>query len=173
MTMAERIAVMSEGRVLQLGTPSEIYEHPANRFVADFIGETNFVEGELVAVRGNLGEVRLGGGRVIAAALDGHALAPGEPVTVAIRPERIRLEPGRAVSDEAISEAAGAHGLTQLAGTVREVHYVGTDTRYHVDVGGASLAVRRQNLEPGFAERYRVGQEVVVSWRSESASILR
>ena len=166
MTMADRIAVMNEGRVLQVGSPDAIYEHPESRFVADFIGETNFIEGRLVSAQGQRGEVALADGRIIEASLDGHALSVGEQVTVAVRPERIRLEPGA-------SATAPDGNVTRLSGTVSEVHYIGTDTRYHVDASGVTLAVRRQNLDQGFAERFRVGQEVVASWRNDSASILR
>ncbi len=167
MTMAERIAVMNEGRVLQIGSPSDIYEHPENRFVADFIGETNFIEGTLLSKQGGRGEVKLADGRVIEASLDGHALEASESVTVAIRPERIRLEAGA-------GEAGALGDATRLKGTVLEVHYIGTDTRYHIDAGGAiRLVVRRQNLDQGDDERFRVGEGVVASWRKDSASILR
>ncbi|MGD8854708.1 MAG: ABC transporter ATP-binding protein, partial [Chloroflexota bacterium] len=91
LTMSDRIAVMSDGLVQQVGLPRDIYEHPANRFVADFIGETNFISGEvcelaeMVTVR--VGEVELSG------SANGHAIAKGEQVTLAIRPEKINLYP--------------------------------------------------------------------------------
>jgi spermidine/putrescine transport system ATP-binding protein len=161
MTMADRIAVMNGGRVLQVGTPHEIYEQPGNRFVADFIGETNFIAGVFSGGQGEQGVVTLSDGRSIKAPLGGSAPAPGSPVTVAIRPERIRL-----------AQSAATAG-SSLTGTVSEVHYLGTDTRYHVDTGaGITLVVRRQNLGHGDAEPWQVGQQVTASWSQGSATIL-
>jgi len=169
MTMADRIAVMDGGKVLQVGTPAEIYEHPESRFVADFIGETNFLEGTLLDVTGGYGRVRLADGCVLCAPLEGRAFSAGERVTVAVRPERVRLE-----AVETILEDAPANGITQLKGTVAEVHYLGTDTRYHVRAGSSvTLSVRQQNVEHGDSGRFGVGQEVVASWRTRDASLIR
>ncbi|MEX5448614.1 ABC transporter ATP-binding protein [Stutzerimonas stutzeri] len=119
LTMSDRIAVMSKGRILQVGTPSEIYESPVNRTVADFIGETNFLEAWARDERLELA--------------DGQALpGAGErrgAVTLAIRPERV-----------ALSEAGN------LVGEVEEVVYIGTDTLYLLKVAGQSgFRVRQQN----------------------------
>jgi len=80
LTMSDRIGVMSQGALWQVGTPHEIYEQPVNRFVADFIGETNFLEGEVVGE-----QVRIGTGDLLDVTLSGHAGA----VTLAIRPEQV------------------------------------------------------------------------------------
>jgi spermidine/putrescine transport system ATP-binding protein len=119
LTMSDRIAVMSKGRILQVGTPGEIYESPVNRTVADFIGETNFLEAQAVGER-----LRLADGQTLAY----HASAQGA-VTVAIRPERVALSEGG-----------------NLAGEVEEVVYIGTDTLYLLRVAGQSgFRVRQQN----------------------------
>lgn len=172
MTMADRIAVMDSGQVLQVGTPSEIYEHPANRFVADFIGETNFIDGTLAALDGERGTVRLADGQSIEAAWSGDAPAPNSPVTVAIRPERISLAAAGPNPDGGAAAPSPNGDLACLPGTVSEVHYLGTDTRYHVDAGGFTLVVRRQNVGTA-AERYAVGQRVFATWPTDSATILR
>ncbi|HSX70713.1 MAG TPA: ABC transporter ATP-binding protein, partial [Pseudomonas sp.] len=119
LTMSDRIAVMSKGRILQVGTPSEIYENPANRTVADFIGETNFLEAQAIGE-----QLQLADGQT----LPSHCSAQGA-VTLAIRPERVAL------SDSG-----------NLAGEVEEVVYIGTDTLYLLRVAGQSgFRVREQN----------------------------
>lgn len=161
--MADRIAVMDGGRVLQVGTPAEIYEHPADRFVADFIGETNFIEGTLAGRDGDVGVLKLADGRTLRASLDGHAINVGEHATLSVRPERVRLEPGH--------KDAAEGGRTQLTATVAEVHYLGTDTRYTLLSGSAALTVRQQNEGRGAV--FGVGDEVTASWRTEGASLVR
>jgi spermidine/putrescine transport system ATP-binding protein len=91
MTMSDRIAVMSAGIVQQVGTPREIYEHPTNRFVADFIGETNFVAGS-VSDLGDFTRMNVHGISMLGTA-DGRSLEVGQAVTLAIRPEKINLYP--------------------------------------------------------------------------------
>ena len=162
LTMADRIAVMDGGRVLQVGAPTEIYEHPADRFVADFIGETNFLNGTFMGRSNELGELKLADGRVLCAPLDGRDLEPGESATLSIRPERVRLEAGHAEAEP---------GRTQLEAKVAEVHYLGTDTRYHLLSGSTALIARQQNAE-GEAV-FKVGDEVTASWRTTGASIVR
>ena len=91
-TMADRIAVMHEGKMLQVGTPKEIYERPGTHFVADFIGETNFIPATLKSREPNgFGQVELLDGALICAALSDTLAATSGPVTVAIRPERIGI----------------------------------------------------------------------------------
>jgi spermidine/putrescine transport system ATP-binding protein len=119
LTMSDRIAVMSKGRILQIGTPGEIYESPVNRTVADFIGETNFLEARAVGE-----QLQLADGQT----LPSHCATQGA-VTLAIRPERV-----------ALSESGN------LAGEVEEVVYIGTDTLYLLRVAGQSgFRVRQQN----------------------------
>ncbi len=158
LTMAERIAVMDRGRVLQVGTPAEIYENPETRFVADFIGETNFLAGTLSQAAGTF---QLADGRVLPVVLNGRA-PPSGPATLAIRPERIRL----LGSSEGELQGGGAC----LEAKITEVHYLGTDTRYHLVSGGAALSVRQQNL--GDEGRFAVGDEVVAFWQPVGASLL-
>ncbi|MEZ1657924.1 ABC transporter ATP-binding protein [Pseudomonas aeruginosa] len=137
LTMSDRIAVMSKGKVLQVGTPSDIYEAPLNRAVADFIGETNFLEGQADA-----DGVRLADGQRLAATTPGSGA-----VTLAIRPERTEL---------------AADG--QLEGVLENIVYVGTDTVYHLNVAGQpGFRVRQQNRDgahcphsPGAKVRVRI-----------------
>src|SRR5512139_1559207 len=92
LTMSDRIGVMNKGKLLQVGNPTEIYERPNCRFVADFIGETNFLDGVVQEQRGDMVTVLVDGSLPITIQSD-DALRPGSQVTVAVRPEKIRLQP--------------------------------------------------------------------------------
>ncbi|HVW17423.1 MAG TPA: ABC transporter ATP-binding protein [Solirubrobacteraceae bacterium] len=130
--MSDRIGVFSQGRLEQVGTPFEVYEHPANAFVAGFVGTSNVLE------------------------------RAGRAVTV--RPEKIALLAG--------GERA-ADGLVEEDGTVREVVYLGSVTRYVVDLrAGGSLVVARQNADTGAHELARVGAPVRLAWRPEHAAAI-
>ncbi len=126
MTMAGRIAVMSKGRVLQVGTPEEVYEHPANRFVADFIGNVNMFEGRLsvdesdrcAAVTG-IGEIQVGHG--VSGTLN-------MPLAIAVRPEKIEISKQRPAVDRNV-----------FTGKVQEIAYFGSYNTYIVVAGDGSL----------------------------------
>nr|WP_241427612.1 ABC transporter ATP-binding protein [Fertoeibacter niger] len=134
LTMSDRIGVMSAGKILQVGSPRDIYTRPANRFVASFIGETNFLPGFYAH-----GQVALAGGHVPVAA----GTKEGSTVTLAVRPEQVRLV------------AADAPG--SLPATVRDLVYFGTDTHCHMALSDGSEVVARlqssvsgeAGLEPG------------------------
>jgi spermidine/putrescine transport system ATP-binding protein len=148
MTMSDRLAVMRAGKVMQIGTPAEIYEHPSSRFVADFIGETNLLE----ATRVGTTRFRLDCGIELESAEVGPA---SERVILAIRPERAALV------------APGA-----IAGTIEQVVYVGADTTYHVMLaGGVRFRVRVQNHDGG-TMCVRPGEAVGVSIPSAAIRVL-
>jgi spermidine/putrescine transport system ATP-binding protein len=162
LTMSDRIAVMSRGSVLQVGSATEIYEEPANQFVADFIGETNFISGTVEAVNGYYAEFEGGGLRFVANIEPG--LQRGARATLAVRPERIRLTADR--PDDTPNVFKG-----RVVGTV----YVGTDTRYLVELAPTvSVQVRKQNVVPvGMpALEGPVDFDVWISWPSDSARVL-
>jgi spermidine/putrescine transport system ATP-binding protein len=168
LTMADRIAVMNEGNVLQVGRPDEIYEAPANHFVADFIGETNFIDGVIQQIKGDTASLKLADGRVLEGRLKGHALAVGDHASIAIRPEKIALQP----VTEQLSTPESAR-MTRLTGTVRESYYIGTDTRYRISAGESiDLIVRMQNLQGGFQTMLAVGEQVMLLWRHSDTTVL-
>jgi len=136
LTMSDRIAVMSAGKILQVGGPRDIYDRPAERFVAEFIGETNFLTAEVVSVAGDKADIVLPGGTRVTARLP-EGFAPAGKVTVVTRPEHAAIT----------ANPEGAH----LRGTLASVVYVGTDTHFHIALeSGESFCVRRQNsLEQG------------------------
>jgi spermidine/putrescine transport system ATP-binding protein len=155
MALGDRIAVFDSGRLVQVGTPEEVYDRPVDRFVADFIGETTFVEADAVADGGALA-VRLPGGTTrVALPPDGPQLAAG-PVTLAVRPERVRLLPPDADPPQAAAVTTGV---------VREVTYMGADLRSTVLIGtggtAVELAVRTPALLP--TDHIRPGLTVLVA----------
>jgi spermidine/putrescine transport system ATP-binding protein len=155
LTMSDRIAVMSQGNILQIGGPAEIYEHPTVRFVADFIGETNFLPAHVSSVIGDVATIRLAGGTEFRAAARA-GVGNGMDVTVAVRPERAGLV-----------ASGGA-----LAARVENVVYFGTDTTYHLALAdGAAFTVRTQNRD-GARSRFGVGDAVGIDLASDSLQIL-
>jgi spermidine/putrescine transport system ATP-binding protein len=163
LTMSDRIAVMNEGRILQLGTPGEIYERPRTRFVADFIGQTNFLEVDVIGGDGATVEVELpGAGRLRARAPEG-APAVGR-MTLAVRPEKISL-----LGDLPGSEIPGWDRLT---GRLEEIVYVGTHTHYLLRLpGGQLLTLHRQNRAVGESD-HALGAELTVVFNPLSAALL-
>jgi spermidine/putrescine transport system ATP-binding protein len=168
MTMADRIAVMSEGQVLQVGMPKDIYERPSSYFVADFIGETNFIQGELQAKHEGIGDVCLSDGTLIHAQLPDHfEVQPGD-VIIPLRPERI----GLMAPDEPHNFPPGMD-VTILDGTLVQSQYIGTDTRYTVRIAGDSeVVVRIQNVDYENRGEFVEGQPVKVFWPIRSTTIL-
>jgi spermidine/putrescine transport system ATP-binding protein len=164
LTMSDRIAVMHQGKVLQVGTPTEIYERPACRFVADFIGDTNFLDGVVQQQQDELVTVLVQGNLPVVALAE-QVLSPGTRVTVAVRPEKIRLLP---------HPARGEHNSFPVE--VEQVVYVGTDTRFRVRLSdNVTLAVREQNListpDPDAYYRDSGGQTFAV-WLNDAGRIL-
>ncbi len=161
LTMSDRIAVMSSGKILQIGSPHEIYDTPADRFVADFIGETNFLPATVIAPGEASADVQLSGGLKINASA-GAGLAAGEAATVVVRPEHASL----ARPDAAIV-------LPALSGTVSNVVYFGTDTHYHVHLDdGETFIVRSQNRVTRQGH-FEAGDPVKVVFEPGAARVLR
>ena len=153
LSMADRIAVMDAGQVVQLGGPEEVYNRPATRFVADFLGEANFVDGRVVAWGDGLLRVQTPVGTLVAAAE--HAPGgTGELVTCCVRPERIGL---------AVGEVAPRDDAAELAATVRAGVYLGEMRQYLCELPGGArwkvsvLADGRGPIPPGQSVTLRVG----------------
>ncbi len=161
LAMSDRIAVMNDGRVLQVDEPAALYEHPATRFVASFIGETNFLSAQVVRVGGGTAEVSVGGDR-LTVATNGYRPPAGDSVTLAVRPERLRL-----------SHTGQPAGDWMLAGTVREAVYLGTDTRYVVGLpSGEKVVARVQNTSEHQRGAFAAGEPVQVWCASDDARLL-
>jgi putative spermidine/putrescine transport system ATP-binding protein len=136
LTMSDRLAVFSGGRIEQVGAPAEVYERPATRFVAGFVGTSNLLSGEVARA-------------VI-----------GEAGTFTVRPEKIRL---------ARPEDQAADDETSATGRIRDVVYLGSDTRYVVVLdAGAELVVTQQNLATSSSEALALaGTAVRLIWRRQ------
>ncbi|MPZ73751.1 MAG: polyamine ABC transporter ATP-binding protein [Nitriliruptorales bacterium] len=154
LTMSDRIGVMDDGRLLQVGTPEEIYERPATRMVADFIGETNF----LPIVVTELDRARIEGGQEIIIGGDG---TPGTKTTLTIRPEKMRITAPR----EPVPE-----GDNQLLGTLHRRVYLGNALALEVTAGAVRLRVRQGSAAQ--VHRFRDGDEVAVLWSPADAAVL-
>jgi putrescine transport system ATP-binding protein len=137
MTLSDRIAVMDKGEVKQVGTPNEVYEFPASRFVAGFIGSVNSFEATVVARES--GHLRLNvpalGGEILAR--DIPAAVDGQKVSVAIRPEKMRISKDR------------PEGTNAVAGQVKDLAYFGKDSLYRISLPGALVQVHAVNARRG------------------------
>jgi spermidine/putrescine transport system ATP-binding protein len=138
LAMSDRIAVMSNGEVQQIGSPTDIYERPINRFVADFIGDTNFMDGEIVDIQDDLVTCRIGANSLYKAQHSGgHSV--GDRVTLFLRPEKITL-----------SAASQVNGEDSRPGKVANIVYLGNQAAYTVDMGdGIELTAQARPREDG------------------------
>ena len=159
LTMSDRIAVMSDGRVEQIGTPTEIYHRPASAFVAGFIGEANLLPAELLGVKPDQAAVAVEGQTFVVPA-PGDELTADLPVMVMIRPERVELG-----ADDGVDDRPG------IACTVRELVFRGPSTRVElVTVGGTTLIA---HLSDGLPHRdLRPGDAVVARWGPDAAYLV-
>jgi len=162
LTLSDRIAILNEGRILQIGRPAEVYERPETAFAASFLGDANFLEGRVL----DRGSVAVEGlGRIPVA---GALPEAGATVRLAVRPEKFTIEP---------AGVGTANGANRIAGVVRGAIYSGTSITYRVELrapaaGGEArtLTVFRQNLA---AEPLAIGTAVELSWSSANTILLR
>jgi putrescine transport system ATP-binding protein len=163
MTLATRIGIMNEGELIQIGTPTEIYEFPTSRFVADFIGSVNIFAGK---IRESGADHMIIDSDEAGADLfvDLGVSAPvGADVWVAVRPEKLH-----------ISREAPAPGQNCVTGIVKEVAYMGDFSIYLVQLGtGKSVRVTQPNLSRGNPERIYWDEKVFLHWEPSSAVVLR
>jgi putrescine transport system ATP-binding protein len=164
MALATRIAVMDHGKVVQVGTPSEIYEFPASRFVADFVGTTNLFEGTVTACAPGLITVHCAetGCDLL---VDGSGqCALGQRVWVALRPEKIRLG----------KEPQSGARVNQLRGTVWELGYLGNRSTYRIKTtSGKIITAFAQNERRSAEMAIDWSDEVFVSWGADAAVLLQ
>ena len=164
MALASRIAVMDRGRVVQVGTPAEIYEFPRSRFVADFVGTTNFFEGTVSSCEPGLVRVQCAetGGELLVD--DAGTFAVGQRVWVALRPEKVRLA----------KQPASAVRVNQLRGTVWELGYLGNRSTYRIRTAtGKLVTVFAQNERRTSEAAIDWSDEVFVSWSADAAVLLQ
>ncbi len=159
LSMSDRIAVMNHAQILQVGSPHEIYEHPSERFVAEFIGETNFLIGTVTQADETQGNVALDAGGNIVARLPQGEGGMGQ-VTVAVRPEQATF-------------CAPDSGEATVSGTVSNVVYLGTDTHFHLTLDdGNPFALRLQNT-PDNSVQQKVGDRIGIAIAPGVAQVLK
>ncbi len=162
LTMSDRIAVMSFGKVMQLGPSVEIYERPVNKFVADFIGESNFLDGTVKALKGERATVEVPDWTCELTGTATANLKVGDAVTVCVRPEKIRLSEVR------------EDGQNCIEGVVDTSTYIGSDTRVYMQVKGRKIKVWEQNristLDP--SAYYHSGERAWLNLPPENTLIL-
>jgi putative spermidine/putrescine transport system ATP-binding protein len=141
-TMSDRIAVVNHGRIEQIGRPAEVYDQPATRFVAEFVGDTNLLTGTVKEMRGGRAVVGMENGSSVSV-VAGDGVAPGAQVGLSVRPERIRL---------------GAGAANTIAGTVSDVVYHGDHLQLVLDADGQTLLVKtdRSSAPPRIGDRLDV-----------------
>lgn len=154
LTMADRIGVMNDGELLQVGTPEGIYERPVNRFVANFIGQSNLLDASVVSSD----TVCLANGVHIPGQSD---LSVGTRVALCLRPERTEMH--------AIDAVPAGH--TSVSGRLESVTYLGNALVYTVANEWMQMEVRRENQPGGF--RAHAGDEVAVSWEPGAVTVVR
>ena len=162
MTLATRIGVMNRGQIVQVGTPTEIYEFPNSRFVADFIGSVNIFEGTLVEDEPD--HVRIHCAELDAPVFVSHGIsaAPQAQVAVAIRPEKIGMSRARPAASENI-----AHGV------VKEIAYMGDMSVYLVRLdSGRMVRVTIPNAERHADDRIVWEESVYLSWQPAAPVVL-
>jgi spermidine/putrescine transport system ATP-binding protein len=161
MTMADTVAVMNAGVIEQMGAPAELYENPRSTFVANFLGQSNLIEGTVQGRASDVVTVDMHGIPVSIPA--GRAHAPGDRGWIGIRPEKVLIGD--------LGEALDAPGNTIPGGVVSDVSFVGVSTQYLVRMPwGQELQVFSQNT--GRTRLFAVGDEVELSWRPEYAFLL-
>jgi len=161
MTMADTIAVMNAGLIEQMGSPDDLYENPGTTFVANFLGQSNLIDGTIKSRSSDLTTVDMHGITVSVPAARCHA--DGDRGWVGIRPEKVLI------GDE--GEALDAPGNTIPGGVITDVSFVGVSTQYLVKMSwGQELQVFEQNT--GRRRIFRVGDKVELSWRPEYAFLL-
>ncbi|MGE5290484.1 MAG: ABC transporter ATP-binding protein [Micromonosporaceae bacterium] len=162
LTMSDRIAVMNDGVIEHLGTPREIYEHPASRFVAGFIGTSNLLTGKVSTVNDGSAVIQVSPDERIVLPMGRHSFSPGEAIELTVRPEKIGLSagpPDGATADQCL-----------LRGRVTEVVYLGTATNFNITTStGAEVVVFVQNAASADATVTSVnrGDAVWLSWQPQ------
>jgi putrescine transport system ATP-binding protein len=174
MTISSRMGVMDRGQIVQVGTPAEVYESPATRFVADFIGSVNLLEGEVTGTDSDALCIRCAdtGGEVRAEAA---AVASGATVWIALRPEKIELarEPQPDATSTQDATLTQTTAPNRLRGVVKEIGYRGDASAYLIEVApGKILRVTRPNTARDAELRIARNDAVSLSWHRSSPIVL-
>ena len=174
LSMSDAIAVMRDGRIVQTGSPTELYDAPVNRYVADFVGESNFFAGQVESADETRASLRTATGMVLTAPYSrlGGRLQNGHGGVIAVRPEVIRLWPGQSGPGQS---GSGDPALAcRVGGRVHNRIYLGDHTEYSVATGelGDVLVRMPKATEAAETADFAPGQEVTLAWRADSGLAL-
>jgi putrescine transport system ATP-binding protein len=163
MSMASRIAVMDRGKIAQMGPPAEVYERPANRFVASFLGAVNLLEARVTRCESGIAVLASDDAAGTLTAAYNGSLTPGAAVTVAVRPEKLMLG--------STANPAWANGL---AGTVRGIAYRGEASDIEIELAnGKVMRATLANADRQAHTALALGQKVFLGWRREAGVVLQ
>ncbi|WP_019120970.1 ABC transporter ATP-binding protein [Brevibacillus massiliensis] len=156
MTMSDQIVVMKDGKIMQMDTPERIYEHPANSFVAGFLGEANFFHGTLLETNKEYSALSLDNGHTLSFRCE-RELNNNQRYTLAIRPEKIQI------SKEPVSPL-------HIKGTITFITYVGNLSTFRIDALGQEVKVQIQNSDKNLP--FALGEEVYLTWNPQNLMVL-
>jgi putrescine transport system ATP-binding protein len=164
MTVAHRIAVMDRGRIVQAATPAEIYEQPRSRWVAEFVGDVNLIDGRIVETGAGETVIAGNGGRRYRVAADAaRGATVGTPVAIALRPEKVRIQAGTAPGDAA----------NTVRGRICDIGYLGGVSIYKVRLDdGAIVKAAVANVARTSGQAFSAHDEVWLSWPPDVAVVL-
>ncbi|MBN2864962.1 MAG: ABC transporter ATP-binding protein [Thiotrichales bacterium] len=165
MTMSSRIALLNEGRVMQVDTPRRIYEYPSSKFSANFIGGINLFEGQVVSQDNGIVTIDCEATGNQISVQHSQPLVAGMNVTIAVRPEKIRL------SSDAPTQSAQA--ANHLRGEIKEIAYLGDVSIYHVDLAsGKRVQFTQSNMQSLAEQPLEWNEQVDLFWQANACSLL-
>ncbi|BBP44445.1 ABC transporter ATP-binding protein [Thiosulfativibrio zosterae] len=166
MTMSSRIALMNEGRVMQVDSPRRLYEYPSSRYSAEFIGSINLFAGTVISQEDNLVLIDCEEAGTQISVQHSQPLVSGMDVTVAVRPEKVRL------SSE-LDKTLAPHAPNQLQGVIKEIAYLGDVSIYHVDLpSGKRVQFTQSNVQALAEQPLNWDDQVNISWQANACSLL-
>jgi spermidine/putrescine ABC transporter ATP-binding subunit len=157
LTLSDRVAIFNAGRIVQAGSPGDVYARPVNRFAAGFLGEANFLDGQVAAITNGWAQIALTSGAI--ATIEAQGLQVGQSALLTVRPERLAIHPSSDTTP----------GNNRLGGTVGEVIFSGNSTSYRIHCGEQIVSVFRQNDgQPILAG----GTAVSLNWEPDDAVLV-
>ena len=169
LSMSDRICIMRDGQAVQSGSPRELYDQPVNRYVADFVGKSNFIAGKVSSVNGRSVDIQCGSGQVFSCSSKaiGESCTVGTSASVAIRPELIVIGPAK-------SDAAKLGTDVTLPGSIKNRIFLGEHTEYLVSTPqfGDILVLSPKHLE-NIRGGFGLGADVAIGWKNEAALALQ
>ena len=157
LVMSDRIAVMNEGGIIQVGSPREIYANPASEFTSDFIGETNLFHGIVAQIDDGSVHIKLGSGQMLVGR--GVNLSIGQPVTLSVRPESIRVTTSASLDSSS----------SRISGRILDVIFLGSRTRLQIDIDEDTVVVADLGDEESID--LKIGSSVELSWQIHQANV--